>query len=481
MEYQIRLHITIFLFIGVYREHMSYSYQFDPPIANSVTSLRVKDLDFMSDGDSVGSWGAATPMGGAMTFKNDGTFPYVKLNNTGYMNLGQLNIAPSQGFTYIGLVYTTSVGPQYPILLSYATSANNGLRIYRTGGSGQDLVFRSQKASSIEARANGVTTTNKWQVFTARVTDNGDSTITMEIFVDSVLQGATTAPSTGMEGITSGLLEVGQSTRWTNQPVSPIHISDCFFYDRALFDVELLAMYSYLVGMGDPYSPPSMPVTVTPRPLSLSVSFGAVADAVAYMLTVQKAGGQAVRTVDKGFTDLSSNIRSLKPETDYTVRLYTTTDGVEYTLHLSTDATTTANTASNYSVSDFASQDGTGFNLSDLSTDSVKSLLSVMNELFTTGDEVCFPVKGKKVKTRFVRRGGTIDLVQQESSDSISISVPFSTNGGIGQSVSLTLSDNSSVSVAYDETTEAITVAGVAYVAGDSFSLDGKKVTIIDI
>lgn len=79
--------------------------------------------------------------------------------------------------------------------------------------------------------------------------------------MDNMLQGATTAPSTGMVGITSGLLEVGQSTAWTNQAVSPIYLSDCFFYDRALSDTELEVMYSYLFGMGDPYSAPSIPVT----------------------------------------------------------------------------------------------------------------------------------------------------------------------------------------------------------------------------
>ena len=46
---------------------------------------------------------------------------------------------------------------------------------------------------------------------------------------------------------------------------------------------------------------------------------------------------------------------------------------------------------------------------------------------------------------------------------------------------SLTLSDSSVVAVAYDEVTEAITVGSTTYAAGDSFVLDGKRATIVDI
>lgn len=61
-----------------------------------------------------------------------------------------------------------------------------------------------------------------------------------------------------------------------------------------------------------------------------------------------------------------------------------------------------------------------------------------------------------------------------------SISVPFSKEAGAGQTVSLTLSDDTTVAVEYDETTEHMTIDGVAYKSGDTFVLDGKKVTIVD-
>lgn len=102
---------------------------------------------------------------------------------------------------------------------------------------------------------------------------------------------------------------------------------------------------------------------------------------------------------------------------------------------------------------------------------------TVMNELFVSGDRVELVVGGgKKVKTQFVRRGGTVTLTEDEA-----VSVPFSQSGGAGQSVSLTLSDSSTVAVEYNETTEQITVSGTQYNSGDSFVIDGKKVTIVDI
>lgn len=232
-----------------------YRYQSDPPVTGAVAYLRIHYLDALEDGDTVTSWGTASATS-SPTYKNDSTydFPYVQLNG-GYFTLGQQTIQPSLGFTFMGHVLTTTVGPQYPLLYSYAEGQNDGIRIYRTGGSGQDLVFRSQKAASIEVRADDTATTNTWQVFTSRVTDNGDSTLTMEIFVDNVLQGTTTGSSSDMSGIVSGLLEVGQSTAWGGNPVSPIYLTDFYFYDRALSDTELTEMHTYFTTLGDPYTP----------------------------------------------------------------------------------------------------------------------------------------------------------------------------------------------------------------------------------
>lgn len=223
---------------------------------------------------------------------------------------------------------------------------------------------------------------------------------------------------------------------------------------------------------------PDTGATLTPRPLGLGVSFEAVADAVAYMLTVRRAGGQAVRTVARGFTELTLDINSLLPETDYTVRLYVTTDGAEYALHSETTVTTLANTGPNYNASDFARQDGTAaFDLVDLHTDSVKYLFKVMNEVFTTGDDVLVTLPGgSRKKTRFINRGESASIVNVEA-----VLLPFEADAGASQSASLTLSDNSSVTITFDETSETVDVGGTVCSTGDSVLIDGKKMTVTSI
>lgn len=72
----------------------------------------------------------------------------------------------------------------------------------------------------------------------------------------------------------------------------------------------------------------------------------------------------------------------------------------------------------------------------------------VLNDLFTTGDNVLYNVNGKNTDKLFVKRGESVTL---ESGGGII--VPFSPSAGTGQSVTI----NSHV-VTYDESTEAITV-----------------------
>lgn len=144
------------------------------------------------------------------------------------------------------------------------------------------------------------------------------------------------------------------------------------------------------------------------------------------------------------------------------------------TLESSGVVITTQNSSDNYDKTDFG-QNGT-FSLAKLSASSVASLVKVMDDVFSTGDEVELEIAGgKKVKTRFLKRGDVTEL-----GDS-SISIPFDKDAGPGQSASLTLADASTLSVSFDETTEVITIGGITYQSGDTLVLDGKKVTIYDI
>ncbi|CAN0442299.1 unnamed protein product [Pylaiella littoralis] len=217
---------------------------------------------------------------------------------------------------------------------------------------------------------------------------------------------------------------------------------------------------------------------LVPRPLSIKLSFGAVGGTVAYQLIVQEIAGEngAERIVHTGFTDLEKHINSLTPETEYTVKVYSTADGSQYDFHTQGNATTTANSADNYDVSDFLNQAG-AYDISYFDADTRRLFYAVMNDLFTTGDSVVVSVDGATKKSTFVNRGGGADSVVGVEA----LLLPFEADAGGSQSVSITLSDNSSLALTFDEEAGTIDVGGTTYAPGESAVIDGKKITFVDV
>ena len=131
-------------------------------------------------------------------------------------------------------------------------------------------------------------------------------------------------------------------------------------------------------------------------------------------------------------------------------------------------------TSANHDVTDFE-VDGV-FDLGDIDAATKENLSGVMKDLFTTGDKVIVSVgKYPNLKTTFVGLGGSANM---NASDSLLL--PFDDDGGVGQAINLTLTDDATnVSVIYDESTNTISVNSVAYAPGDVFILDGKKVNVI--
>ncbi len=76
----------------------------------------------------------------------------------------------------------------------------------------------------------------------------------------------------------------------------------------------------------------------------------------------------------------------------------------------------------------------------------------------------------------FVNRGSTVAIDGAEA-----LVAPFDENAGAGQEVTMTLSNNTTSVVSYDETTNSVTVESNSYSPGDSFILDGKKVVVFDL
>lgn len=236
---------------------------------------------------------------------------------------------------------------------------------------------------------------------------------------------------------------------------------------------------------------PSDPSTITfvvhPRPISLDMVWKEVDGATGY--TVKYAAGAGVlgecSTVitSTEFTEnLSHSIGNLQSDTEYTVYLYYSIDTSTPTILLGSGTySTLENLPGNYDSSSFANKErGGAFDLTSLSPKSLQMLAGAMNDLFDTGAEIYIkvgPNSTKSTKAKFVKRGETTSVEGGGSS----IAIPFNTSSGSGQDATLKLSDNTSVVVEYDETTEAITIGGNTYASGQSLVLDGQKVTIYTV
>jgi len=220
--------------------------------------------------------------------------------------------------------------------------------------------------------------------------------------------------------------------------------------------------------------------SVTPTPISLDLTWTDAPGATSYTVkyTVGEEGASdIVITSRKATTGRRHSIRNLAFSSPYTIYLYFSIDDTDPSILVGSGTHyTTPNAFGNYDRTSFESESGTGFSFSGLNQETMQNLGEVMNELFTTGDEIEIDVSGTQRKTKFVRRGETTNI-----EEGASIAIPFVPSGGAGQNATLTLSDSTDVVVAFDETTEQITIDGNSYNPGQSLLIDGKKVTIFDI
>ena len=213
------------------------------------------------------------------------------------------------------------------------------------------------------------------------------------------------------------------------------------------------------------------------NPLGFIATWMPIQNATSYRVGIS-LGEQGENTINTRYTttDILKYRHSAQSGITLTVYLYYDTATETNTLDAIRTITVPSNSNSvdDFDKSFFENDSGDGsFDISTVSID----ISSVLNELFDSGDDlqVSLPT-GRKVRTKFVKRGETVAV----SSDA-SIAIPFSADAGSGQSVSLTLSDSSTLAVTFNESTEEITVGGTTYASGESFIVDGKKVTVVDI
>ena len=219
---------------------------------------------------------------------------------------------------------------------------------------------------------------------------------------------------------------------------------------------------------------PSPVISVTTRPVNVVVSIiDEVPGAAGFNITYQAQTGGEVTAVT-GTTTLEHNITGLVPNATYTFRLYADS-GSENTLRGELTATTLPNVATNYDVSDFKDSDGL-IDMASLDETTASYLASVLPELLSIGDVVSVSVPtNPSLSTSFVSHGETISLLSVDG-----LLLPFNASSGPGQTVSLTLSDNTTiVPIAYDEVEGSLTIES-ANTYGDTLYVDGYELNVFE-
>lgn len=282
-------------------------------------------------------------------------------------------------------------------------------------------------------------------------------------------------------GVPTGTkMEVGRATDSTstrlNGLVSNMRISDTVLYPAAYTvpdPTDWSSSDANVIMYADFVPPPA--IDVSPSSLFAKISWNSGGENYHYRLDLTDESG-VTSNVISGTQELETISSNLDPQSAYTATLYSSADDDTYTLVTTEAFTTLENSAANFDNTVF--DDGTGtFDMSGVEGTTWDLMDEVLNDVYTTGD--CVRVKtedGTTEDTKFVNLSDNIDVERD-----VSLMIPFSASNGVGQETTLNLSDSTTTGVTYDETTGSVTVNGVAYSKGDTFILDGQKISISEV
>ena len=240
-------------------------------------------------------------------------------------------------------------------------------------------------------------------------------------------------------------------------------MSDFRVYDTNLSAADVLSIANEPVFLSTPWS------------TFIESSWTSVPGAVAYRVTYSELGSsQEIVTVDST-TELSAVIYNLAPENTYTVNTYSSSDGISFSLENHVDITTLADTSANSNLSHF---DNNGVYDMSFLNESTRTVLGFhIDDFLTTGDTLILDVSTIGIlDLKYISRGAASTIADTES-----VILPFDSTGGSSQTANLTLSDNSTVSITYDEVNNEMNIGGTTRSVGDVLIVDGKKLTIHDV
>jgi len=242
---------------------------------------------------------------------------------------------------------------------------------------------------------------------------------------------------------------------------------DYRIYDSALTDAEIASIYA---------TGPVLSVTldVTMYTHVAQLSWGDVSGASSYEIRMIEDGGSE-EVVGTNLTSTELIVYNLMTGSTYDFMLYSDLDS----------EIVSSNTGVSPPILDATTSDNTlnflGNDLTLVDESSVSGLQPFFGSFLLTEEQLVSRVEYrgtlvKKSSVSFVKDSETISIVTNDT-----VLTPFVLGGSAGQSVNLELSDTTTTSVTYDETTGSITVNSVVYPPGSKFILDGKSVKVAEI
>ncbi|CAN0244245.1 unnamed protein product [Ectocarpus sp. 6 AP-2014] len=293
-----------------------------------------------------------------------------------------------------------------------------------------------------------------------------------QIYIDGV--SALTIHATSFN-IQSNGFGIGLSSRYASSASSYSfegQMLDFRIYDDSLSASDITDLHNEGPNPGNNEGPnPGNYLVPTARISGIVATVYEVPGALSYRVAIREDGSGSTRITHDGISYGDIMIGALSPGTSYTVTLFADTGSGYEEVGFET-VQTLDNLSMNYSPSDYSSNgisDLSGLNESDFSL-----LSNVINDVFTTGEQLKINLGSRESKVSFVKRGETV------STDN-SILVQFDSSSGSGQDFTMTLSDTSVVQVSYDETSSALNIGGQVVNPGESLIVDGKKLTVKEI
>lgn len=239
-------------------------------------------------------------------------------------------------------------------------------------------------------------------------------------------------------------------------------------YDRELSEQEVVQIHGYLSEEIIPVVGTLTPVTVTPSVFFVDVEWEAVDGALFYKVEYTSEDSSETVSIVTSTTNL--RISNLEANSAYTISLLSSSDDTDPTTYeqvgSSGSFSTLENVVANIDVETLRNSEGV-FDISNFEGDDFDQH---MNALFETGDQIVRSVNNEPVTTTFVKDGESYPLEQGV------FSFAFSPSIGAGQTASLGDANSS-----YDEVNDVVVVDGVSHADGESFTLNGKIVTVYNI